>query len=94
MADEKLIHDGGSCGSKGKAGGGHGGRYNSRGKPIPEGGTEDTPTLWDILKKVKYMQLDLQAVKVQTEHMILEAESLETDILECIEPFDTAEPVA
>ena len=91
MAKEKLIHDGGICGSTSKAGGGHGGRYNSKGKPIPDGGTDDTPTLWNMFKKVKHIRLDLENVKVQTKHIILEAESLERAILECIAPLDAPE---
>ena len=75
-----VTADGGSYGSKGK---GVGKSYDSgRSGTVTAGGTEDTPTLYDILKRVKYMQLDLAAVKAATEHLILEAESLETDILE------------
>ena len=60
-------------------------------KVIPDGSTDDTPTLWNMFKKVKHMRLDLEDVKVQTKHIILEAESLERAILECIAPLDTAD---
>ena len=80
MAEEKVTPYGGICGSSSRIR-----------KPIPDGSTENTSTLWNMFKKVKHMRVDLEHVNAQTKHIILEAESLERAILECIAPLDAAE---